>query len=373
MKNLICSLFAISLSTSLLFNNLCADEAVSFKQLEQRLCKLEKKGRHAIRYNPGAAKAYGPIIGADALYWQARENGIPYAIAMNDPLQQFLPPDFLLKSHIKEFDFDWDFGVRVHGGWQFHRDNWRILGTWTHFDTKAQDHGFTVSDTLYRPIWSDPRFLNSLGFAIKVKAKWKLFLNQADLMLSRAFYVGKYFVMEPAIGASGVWIDQRLHSHSTRAILPGFDNVKLENDFKGVGIRGGLSTRFYIRRGFNVFNTTHLGLYYGKFELERKEKFVPIPPVIGPLQSSIRNDFWQTSSLVAMQMGVGWDHQLANNRYSIAVKLAYEYQVFFAQNQFLHLITLAPFPNPQIPLAEVVENQGDLSLTGGTFSILFSF
>ncbi|MBS0649813.1 MAG: hypothetical protein JSR93_01500 [Verrucomicrobia bacterium] len=344
-----------------------SEEEVMFNQLETRLGKLEKQERYGTKYNPGAAKSYGLLLGADALYWQARENGIPYAVAVNNPLQQFLPPpDFVLKSHVKEFDFDWDFGVRVHGGVQFHRDDWRILATWTHFDTKAQDHGFTTANTGFQPIWSDPLFLEPAGFASHIKAKWKLFMNQVDLMLSRAFYTGRYFVLEPAVGLSGVWIDQHLHSRSKVAIFQGFSRVKLENEYKGLGLRGGLNTRFCIKHGFSIFNTTHLGLYYGEFELERKEKFFSSSFFILSGKNSMEEKFRQITSLIAMQMGIGWDYGFRNNRCGLSVKLAYEYQIFFAQNQFMRVIKVEPLP-------EVLKNQGDLALMGGTLSVLFTF
>lgn len=368
-KNMRLTTFGISvlLSTLAQFNVSYCEEEVTFDNLEDRLCKLEKQEQFGIRYNPGAAKTYGVVIGADVLYWQARENGIPYAIEISDPLQRFLPPpEFILSSHVKEFDFDWDFGVRVHGGFQFHRDDWRILATWTHFNTKAQDHGFTSRDRGFMPIWSDQLFLEAAGFIDRVKAKWKLFFNQADLMLSRAFYTGRYFVLEPAIGLSGVWIDQHLHSRSNLAIFPGFSHSKLENEYKGIGIRGGLNTRFCFGQGFSIFNTTHLGLYYGKFELERKEKFFSNALMVISGNDSIEDEFRQITSLIAMQMGIGWDYGFLNNRYGLSVKLAYEYQIFFAQNQFLHVLEVAPMP-------QIIENQGDLSLTGGTLSVLFSF
>ena len=120
---------------------------LTLEQLEPRLSRLEKHERYGKRYNPPATKASGLVLGADLLYWQARENGIPYVIEVPNPLSHVSLPPFsrhkVKKSHVKELDFDWDFGVRVHGGLQLHRDAWQILGTWTHFDTKARDHGFT--------------------------------------------------------------------------------------------------------------------------------------------------------------------------------------------------------------------------------------
>lgn len=369
-----CSLLASSASY-------CAENDPTLEKMEPRLSALEKNEHYGKRYNPPATQASGLILGADVLYWQARENGIPYVVGVPNPLSDIGLPPFphreVKKSHVKELEFDWDFGVRVHGGLQLHRDAWQILGTWTHFDTKGADHGFTKnlktpigSSKAYNPIWADPRFLNTQGlivnFVSQARAKWRLLFNQADLMLSRAFYTGRYFIMEPAIGVSGIWIDQHLHTWYKRAVIPGSSHVKLKNDFKGIGIRGGLETRFCFWRGMALFNMTHLGLYYGKFELHRKELFQTDTLFPKTIYESTRNSYWQVSPAIDMQMGLRWDYSFKESRHAISAKLAYEYLIYFSQNQFLRIINLTPF-------AQIVENQGDLSLTGGTFSVMFTF
>ncbi len=341
-----------------------SDETPTFDQLETRLSTLEKKARSQEHYNPGAAPASGFLLGGDVLYWQARENGIPYAIQIKNP-QEVEPPD-TVKSHVKELQYDWDFGVRVHGGYQCRRDDWMLLATWTHFDTKAQDTGFNNGSKRYNPIWAAPDFTQPPDTAIQAKAKWKLFINQVDLSLARPFYTGKYFILQPEAGLSGVWIDQHLRLRYTRDGIPGFSHVKLENDFYAGGIRAGLDTRFCFCKGWSIFNMTHFGLYYGKFELERKEKFITDNLLSQTLKDSLKNSYRQISPLIQMQMGVRWERGFYNNRYAVALKLAYEYQIYFSQNQFMKIINNDPFP-------QVVENQGDLCLTGGTFSVLFTF
>jgi hypothetical protein len=357
---LLCSFFHSEISYG--------DEESTFKELETRLCKAEKQQRFGKHYNPQTTDADGVILGADALYWQARENGIPYAVQIVNPLEAILNPPVVLKSHIKELDFDWDFGVRVHAGLHLGYDGWGMLGTWTHFNTKAQDHGFDGGRKVYAPTWADPRFQDLPDFVVRAKAQWKLGMDQVDLMLSRSFYTGRYFILEPSIGVSAVWLDQHLDARYKRSpvLIPGFSHVKLENDFKGVGVRGGLDTRFCFARGWSLFNTTHLALYYGKFALKRKEKFITDTLSSQLIGESIKSSFWQVAPSIAMQTGFRWDYSFSQNRHAIAIKLACDYQIFFGQNQFLRIITTAP-------TFQVVENQGDLSLTGGTFSAEFTF
>ncbi len=348
---------------------------INLDQLDTRLSKLEHHHHYHKRYNPQATQAHGIILGADLLYWQARENGIPYAIEVPNPLTLDPPP--VRKSHLLEFDFDWDFGVRAYGGLQFHRDGWTLLGTWTHFDTKAQDHGFTrrpptegrlphPSSKAYQPVWADPDFIQSPDFVSHVRAKWKLLFNQADVMLSRGFYTGRFFVLEPSIGVSAVWIDQHMHTLYKRAINPGSSIGKFKNDFKGIGLRGGLDTRFCFWKHWSLFNTTHLGLYYGHFKLSRKEQFRTDTLPSHLAYEEVKDRYWQVSPEIDMQMGVRWDYAFAESHRALSVKLAYEYLIYFSQNQFLRIISNTPF-------TQIVENQGDLSLTGGTFSILLTF
>ena len=123
-------------------------------------------------------------------------------------------------------------------------------------------------------------------------------------MLSRAFYAGRYFIMEPAIGASGIWIDQHMHMRYKRAVIPGSSHIRLKNDFKGIGIRGGLDTSFCFWKGWALFNTTHLGLYYGKFKLHRKERFQTDTLFRKKIHESVRDNYWQVSPAIDMQR---WD------------------------------------------------------------------
>ena len=113
------------------------DNTIDLEQLQTRLRKLEKRESYHKRYNPPATRASGLTFGGELLYWQAKENGIPYAIEVPNPLDVSIPPPKSHKYKVQELNFDRDFGVRVYGGVQFFRDRWAALATWTHFDTKA--------------------------------------------------------------------------------------------------------------------------------------------------------------------------------------------------------------------------------------------
>ncbi|MBI3236655.1 MAG: hypothetical protein HYZ48_02990, partial [Chlamydiales bacterium] len=282
-------------------------------------------------------------------------------------LESLLNPPPVLKSQTQDFDFDWDFGVRAHAGIQFHRDLWKILATWTHFDTKAHDHGFTTGKKFFLPIWSDPRFLLFPSFVLQPEAKWLLRFNQADFALSRPSFISRYFVFEPQIAASAISIEQHMHIDYTRRFTRGFSNSRLKNAFKGIGILTGLDTRFYFGSGWNIFNTTTFSLYYGQFNLTRRESFTTDGLFPQPKENFLHTLFWKIAPALAMQMGLRWDYPFSSKRDGgISVKLAYDYQLFFSQNQFFKIIDNLPFP-------QIVENQGDLALTGGTFSLLFTF
>lgn len=336
-----------------------------FSTLKNRLTALETKTKLAEHYNPRATTASGLILNGDALYWQAQENGIPYALLIKNPLAVFINPDEHFRSKVKQMQFDWDFGARASIGWQFARDAWGVLATWTHFNTKASDKGFNTSSKRFDPIWADPRFVTLVDSAVQAESIWKLFHNTLDLTLGRPFYVSRYLILQPEFGVSAALIKQHFHLTYLRALLPGVSDPVLHNNFRGIGLLAGLDTRFCLGGGWSLFNLTHFELYGGQFHLQRKETFTTELAPLTQQRTTAKNHVRKICPALQMQLGLRWQKDLFQGKQSVAIKLACDYQIFWFQNQFLRLIE-----NPPI---HFVTNQGDLSFVGGTFSVLFVF
>ncbi|MBS1658819.1 MAG: hypothetical protein JST18_12090, partial [Bacteroidetes bacterium] len=96
-----------------------------------------------------------------------------------------------------------------------------------------------------------------------------------------------------------------------------------------------------------------------------KETYTSEPPALAEKEETVRDHFHRVCPSLQMQMGFRWEKGLFQQRHAFVAKLAYEYQIFFYQNQFLRLLNNDPLL--------FAENQGDLTLSGGTFSLCFTF
>ncbi|MBY0529145.1 MAG: hypothetical protein K2P51_03040 [Rhabdochlamydiaceae bacterium] len=330
---------------------------------DKRLSALEAQPQVEKRYNPPEFLTYGFQFSADALYWQARENGTAYA------LKNYLGSDGIhsQKQDMKNLSFDWDFGFRIGAAYIFPRDRWLLSSQWTHFDTKAKDLGHGPTPDLFIPIWSNPDFAPDLLLPSRAKARWHLNLNQIDVMLSRPFHVSKYLVLNPEIGPSGLWLKQHYRLKYRRLrIDPGHSHVRMTDEFSAIGLRAGLDTRFGFPGGWGIFNETAFTLYYGEFQLHRKETYTLALPPRSELGDSIRKTWRGVAPVLQLALGIRYDHPFNNDSMAVTFKLAWETAIYFSQNQFLR------FVNPNIGNS-IVPTQGDITLCGGTFSAGFVF
>lgn len=330
---------------------------------DDRICAVEKRLDRG--YNAPFQKGRGLLLSADALYWTARETGLAYALKVDNTT--VLHTDEL-EYKVKQPEYDWDFGFRTSLGYSFQRDGWDLSLSWTHFFTHAEHQGSLAKSDGYIPIWASPNFLLLSYTADQAEAKWKLNFNQVDLLLGRGFYVGKYFIVRPFFGPSGLWIDQHYNlEYDRKQHIPGSDHVKFKNAFKGVGLNAGCDLLFAFRHGWSIYGKAAGGLYYGDFEIKRKEKYVNM--MGNPFQLSAKHHLRVGAPAIAVAMGFRWDHPFSKERYSFSAKLMWEHLLFFSQNQLFRFIT----PSSSSMGSSYVANQGDLTLQGGSFSLLFGF
>jgi hypothetical protein len=352
------------LLTSLLisaFPFLCADDPIT-PSMECRLNAIE----HTIetRTNASALMSPGLFLFGDALYWQAREGGIPYGMKVNSTLVA-LGNDY--HYDIKEPEFEWNFGFRLGLGYGCKRDGWDFSSTWTRYSSKARDTGILSSTSGIIPIFANPDFIFLFGTASNAEAHWHLQFNQLDVLMGRSFHVSRFFSMRPFIGPTGIWIDQHYQLEYVRRFVSGTDHVKLENVFKGVGLMGGCDLWFGLGRGWSILGKGSASLYAGFFDLDRHEHYTNLLGERIPFTTN--QTLHLTAPTTALSIGFAWDRYFSNQRYYASFKVLFDYQIFFNQNQFSRFVSTDPDSQPQ----SFITNQGDLTFFGGSFSALFGF
>lgn len=348
----------------LLCSVLSAQENTTLDALNQRLCKLENTVHHSA--NPSSLLAPGFFVQVDLLFWQAREDGLSYAIVADNPRGfDIFPRDF----HVKEPEFEWDFGFRVGLGYGGRSDGWDVFAQWTRFVTDAEDKGSISSGKFFLPVWADPNF-HPFPFEhiTEAEAHWKLQFNEIDVRLGRGYCISKFLTARPFIGPSSVWIDQHYHIEYEKpaifTIPTRKDHIHIHNAFFGIGASAGCELRFRFTRNLSLLTRGLGAIYAGRFEISRKEK---LESILGNKFFKIKQDIHAGRAATALEMGLCWEHSI-QNKYYVRAELCYDIHYFFKQNQMPRLIA-----RPLTRTPTYFSDQGDLALQGGSFSVTVGF
>lgn len=297
--------------------------------------------------------SYGLFINADFLAWHLKEGQSQYVIKNKEATID------TVHGNTKNVNFNWDFGFRLGAGYNFEHDEWdaNLNFTWfqcaAHNQTKARSSGSLI-----------PEFgmLDSLGR--KAKVEWNVGYYVLDAELGRHFFVSKFLAFRPFFGIETAWINQ--HMHFDEHLLPGQDQsrliVKNKNDFWGIGPRAGFGSNWYFCESVSLFGNVSGALLWGDFDIREKEKAKGLVPL---KLSDISGDMHCIVPNAQMILGIQYDVNFNENCNHIGVKLGYEFQYWWKQNQILTTF---------VPVSPIFEREsGDLSFNGVTLDVRFDF
>ena len=347
------------------------------------------------------------IITVSGFYWNAHQDGMEYAIdnsvqfpdvlettvSTNNPEIQALNTQ--VQSEYLTPGFDWDFGFKVGLGYCTTCDGWDLGVTWTWYRGKANDsidYGEDDNHTLL-PLWS--AFAPAQGailYASQIDTHWKVQLNLVDFELGRGFWTSKYLSIRPHVGFRVAFIDQKYEiehsggSWEEREAAPlqdPFNNfVKLDNDFKGVGIRSGLDSYWNLGCGWAIFGNLAASIIYGRFDVDHDEYNREASAVHGKIKVLELDDSFRASrAILDLALGVQWATMFCDCQYGFTVRLGWEQHLFFDQNQLWRVTRIGDVSRGEAQAAlpnNTGENvfqqrRGDLDTQGWTVTLKFDF
>lgn len=308
----------------------------------------------------------------DVLYWKALEGATDWAIRSEE--KSSLSAD----EHFRKVQFDWDWGFRVGvGGNLMSHDEWDMNLSYTWFSTEKKDAvglkgPITGNNILFDNGGVLPRFQfpsqgnNTPNGMESGEIHWKIFFSMFDWEMGRNYYVSKHLALRPHVGVKGGWIHQNIrgHWHIGANTVTGADlgdqNYKLKNNFWGVGPSVGVNTKWVLgnvgAHMFNFFGDFAGALMYGRFDLGNE--WSARPPNDSQDLTNMSRDLGAT--MLQGFMGFSWETNFNRNRCHFMMKLGYELQYWFNQNN-LYATVGFNFVN------------GDLMLQGGTLDFRFDF
>jgi hypothetical protein len=291
-------------------------------------------------------------LDGEVLYWQSHVGSLEYGIESNSSTS--------INGDVKHPHFDWDWGFRLGLGYKLPHDKWDLFINYTYVQGEAHGHGGGSGNVIF-PSWANPfGFGGSSFFANEGSAHWNMNLNMGDIELGRNCFVCKWLTIRPFMGVRGLCIDQDYHvTYTGGTVAPtGKDHVYLDTDFWGVGLRMGFNTLWGLGKGIGIYGNGSASLLSGHFDVREKEK--------GARPMHITRDVDNVVPVADLALGLQWDYLFSADRYHFGVKLGWEFNMFFDQNQLFN------FMSATLPGSVNFKND-DLSFQGVTLGFRFDF
>lgn len=329
------------------------------------------------------------------LFWNAHEDGLAFAVENNvtGSVDSDLNPqaNTLVAAKYLNPDFKWNWGWKLGFGYDSTHDGWDFGVLWTHYNGKAKNDADadTENNLVLLPLFSD--FVAQTGVPVlqasQITANWRLKLDVVDLELGREFWNSKYVTLRPHAGLRILWVNQDynlLHrglSWSDGANDDRYNgHVEMENDFRGVGIIGGLDSVWNIGRGFAFFGNVSMGLIYGRFSVSQDEDIVTATSeALHTEILELKDHFRATKATTDLALGFQYSTMFDDCKYNLTIGLAWEHHMFFNQNQLWRVSRVdvttdspAGLPNPNGENT-FIQTRGDLSTQGWTLSARLEF
>ena len=292
------------------------------------------------------------------LVWEAKEEGLELAIdnkigssSITDGTMEYLPRHW-----------DWGFRLGVDACLPCLGLNGELA--WTHFSScsswhkKADDSGGLFS------IWTTP--CASITAETKGSAKWDIQLDLVNLEFSKSFCPACCLELHPHLGLVAGSIDQTLHLHFSGGVGKGIsalvldDAIRMRNDYKGVGLRGGINGFWNWMCGMKLYGKCACSVLYGCFDNRQKET-IDFEGVNDPsVALNLKDSFHRTKVFTELSLGISKTWQC------FTLELEWDQLFFIGQNQLKRFVAL------QDPGINTSSN-GDLTFQGFSLKGSFSF
>lgn len=302
-------------------------------------------------------------FGIEAIYMRVTED------SENVGIQGSAPTAYPTSFSVAEQQYDWTWGVRVDAGYAMGHDGWDLQAKWTwlkpsHTNDRSVGAPLGGSHGFFSPIapvspTNDP-FVSVHSGALN--SHRRLLMNTGDLDLGREFFISKWLVLRPCVGARGIWIkrDLTVEAINILAVPTGLSSrttkisTHTSGSYSAGGIYVGLNTQWGFGDGWSLFGEFDQALVYGRNSVSSYE--VDHTSTGNKYTRAAVSDKWNTvRGITDLAVGLRWDYLFDNDRYRLRIQGAWEEHLFsnLDVNNF--------------------GRNGDLAVTGASFKVGFDF
>ena len=158
-----------------------------------------------------------------------------------------------------------------------------------------------------------------------------------------------------------------------------FNNeVDLDNDFKGVGVRAGFDTVWNFGCGWGLYGNFATSIVYGRFSLDHDEENRRAEsPYDKTKILETKESFHASRGMLDLALGVQWASLFCDCQYGFMIALGWEHHLFFHQNQMWRVNRIGDTFNTTLPNNNgenvFFQRRGTLDTQGWTLTIQFEF
>lgn len=315
------------------------------------------------------------FLTADFLFWTARQENTSFAL--NGDIKGTFKIDEKtggptgdikeIRHSFQDIKYKFKPGFRIGVGAHLPHDGWDLSATYTWFEDKQSGHVKDVDYTKFQWLLSNIFSLNVVP-AGEAKGEWDIRFNNVDVELGRNYFLSPYLTMRPHMGLRASWQEQEYTTSTLKSdqvtefltkeadgipggvVLPflAFDEYKIHSKQTGwnVGTRIGLNSAWHFTKEWSLFGDFALSTLWSSFKTTRSDSVKLGEAAMKAIKESKKEDLVpQKVSLkdtvealkpvIETSAGLCWDNWFDDDNYHIGVKLGWEDQVWFGNNNLL--------------------------------------
>ncbi|MCB1113006.1 MAG: hypothetical protein H7A37_07925 [Chlamydiales bacterium] len=302
-------------------------------------------------------------IYASALFWEADEEGVDFVFSNDQGTGS------ITEGHLKQLSPKWNCGYRIGVAGDVACYNVETDLAWTHFSSHTHKGAAAPANGALYSIWTSPSA--SITSPTSGRGDWDLCLDTILMDLYNPCFSCGCVEIAPHLGVIIAFISQDLNLNFSGGVSSGSvtevldDEIRMSNDYWGLGIRPGISGRWQWNDCLGIYANGAFSIVGGSFHVKQSES-VLFDISDTPVEIlDIDDRMYRTTILAELGLGIYWETEVLRCR-PVSFQLGWEQLYFFGQNQ-LKRFTNASAPGIYLPIS------GDLSLQGITLkgSVLF--
>lgn len=319
-------------------------------------------------------------------YWQAMQGGMDIALpaqaTATAPVTGFTQS--ALGNSVIVQDFEFKPGFQIGFGWNGAKDDWALYGeyTWMRGTTNttatppvpsaSSANGVSIGTTgvLMPTSWLSGLYTNNA--TTNITSEWEYTFDILDFQLSRPFYSGARFTLEPFYGVRALWISQEMNLTATVLNVTGQTattsprSASYDSDSWALGPRVGFNGNWHLGYGIRFIGDTSLSLLFTRYT--EVSQNVGNPETALPPSVIEYDNFDGLRPNLDLSLGFGWGRYLDCRRFHIDLAATYDFSIFWEQNMMRSLADLTANTTGHPGAAA-----GNLYLQGLTIKTNFEF